>query len=278
MNKAFPWSNPNTASPDFWHTCLGIIPNGGAYYYQQDHTGVGGGFVGIYTFIAGSFINYQSREYPQVRLTDSLKQGHHYCIEFYESLTEQSGIANSDIGVYISDSAIFENSINHIPVIPQIENPVSNMLTDMVNWMKVSGIYLAHGGEQYITVGNFRDSASSHAVVVNAANYQFAYYLIDDVSVINCDSLFIDVNEINLNAVVSIYPNPVKDELIIDFKGYALEDVQVHILDMMGKMLTGNAGLWQNKIKIDTSSLAAGLYIAEIRSKNGIVAKKFFKE
>ena len=137
---------------------------------------------------------------------------------------------------------------------------------------------MALGGEQFVTIGNFNDSASSHSILVNSANNQFAYYLLDDVSVINCDSLFIDVNELNLSVATSLFPNPVKDVITIDFSGYALDDVEVRIINLLGKEEGIYHNKWCNKMKLNLENLLPGLYIAEIRSKNGVVCKKFLKE
>ena len=57
-----------------------------------------------------------------------------------------------------------------------------------MNWVKISGIYTAHGGEQYITIGNFKLDTQTDTLRVNTLGDYTAYY-IDDVSVIPLDSI-----------------------------------------------------------------------------------------
>ena len=274
---AYPWISPSLGTPDFYHSCNNGVPNSLPLFYQQDHSNTNGGYAAIGVF--NSYQNtFQGREYVQVKLIDSLHQGSHYCIEFYESLSDASGLAISDLGVYLSNLAVSQNNDSAFAVSPQIINANLNFLTDTVSWTKIGGIYTSFGGEQYITIGNFSDSSSSHAIVVNPLGYLYAYYLIDDVSIINCDSLFIDVNEINLSVATSLFPNPVKDVITIDFSGYALDDVEVRIINLLEKEEGIYHNKWCNKMKLNLENLLPGLYIAEIRSKNGVVCKKFLKE
>ena len=56
-------------------------------------------------------------------------------------------------------------------------------LTDKVNWMQISGTFVTTGGEDHITIGSFRDDASTNLTPVNGAWPGGTYYYIDDVSV-----------------------------------------------------------------------------------------------
>ncbi len=59
-------------------------------------------------------------------------------------------------------------------------NPV---ITDTLNWVKVSGLYTAARGEGYITIGNFKDDANTDTLDTGHGTYQGAYYHLDAVSV-----------------------------------------------------------------------------------------------
>jgi gliding motility-associated-like protein len=52
----------------------------------------------------------------------------------------------------------------------------------------MSAEYTAHGGEEYILVGNFRDSLTAELQVIDQFNTN-AYYFFDDFSLIECDSV-----------------------------------------------------------------------------------------
>jgi gliding motility-associated-like protein len=54
--------------------------------------------------------------------------------------------------------------------------------------MEVSGIYIAQGGERFITIGNFRDGIATNLQATNfGIGQETVYYYLDDVSVWYCD-------------------------------------------------------------------------------------------
>jgi hypothetical protein len=92
------------------------------------------------------------------------------------------------IGAYFSNAQLFESINSNLLVKPQILSDTSIFYADSVNWMKINGIYIANGGEEYLTIGNFYDNKHTdtlHLVKSNilpiGAIVHF-YYYIDDVS------------------------------------------------------------------------------------------------
>jgi gliding motility-associated-like protein len=169
------------------------VPNN-EWGYQYAHTG--NSYAGIITYLSQYDIcpicsNY--RNYIQVELTYPLISGTKYCVVFYVSLSDTSKYSCSNMGVYFSDSALFDNPNGTVKsnFTPQINNdPINNPLFDKVNWIKISGSFIAVGGEQYIIIGNFENDNSSYvdSVGSTASNSMVdalgAYYYIDDVSVL----------------------------------------------------------------------------------------------
>ena len=183
-----PWQNPSGGSPNYFNSCTTLQPDydvpQNMFGYQYAHSGTG--YAGIGVFIKD--IPYQNkREYIQVKLTDSLKANKKYLVKFYVSLSDSSCYAVDDIGLFFSDTAIHKSiyDASAFNVIPQIINPIGNIITDKINWTLISGIYTAQGGEQYITIGNFYDDANTDTLFVSGAITQGKYscYYIDDVSV-----------------------------------------------------------------------------------------------
>jgi hypothetical protein len=68
----------------------------------------------------------------------------------------------------------------------QIEHPPGNILAHTTGWTLLSGTYLAAGGEDHPTIGNFYDDATSAVVQQpsGSAPFHFAYYYIHDVKVL----------------------------------------------------------------------------------------------
>jgi outer membrane protein OmpA-like peptidoglycan-associated protein len=86
---------------------------------------------------------------------------------------------------------------------PQVVNPVGVSLVDTKGWQRVEGVFVAEGGEQYITLGNFFTAERSGYVEPDSLTQLLpgAYYYIDDVFVecLNCkppvtDDLNVDSN------------------------------------------------------------------------------------
>jgi hypothetical protein len=71
--------------------------------------------------------------------------------------------------------------------------------------------------------------------------------------------------------MISIYPNPVKNELKINMGGYT-QVVSVNVTDMYGRRIMSKT--FAGASSINTANLAAGVYMVAIRDKNGIVVKE----
>ena len=63
-------------------------------------------------------------------------------------------------------------------------------MSDTLNWKLIQGIYVANGGESFITIGNFNNDLTTDTITSNSTSlYDGAYYYIDDVSVIEISNL-----------------------------------------------------------------------------------------
>ena len=182
--RASPWYDPNGATPDYFNSCAPTssyvsIPNQLFGVWQYAHSGVG---------YAGFFArqNYGSnyREYIQVQLLDTLNNLQCYSVSFYTNLYNTLKIGTNNIGAYLSPIAVTSIAPNPIVATPQILLSGNPPIIDTINWVKISGIYQANGGEKYITIGNFNyDSTTTEQIIDASSPYNIAYYYIDDVSI-----------------------------------------------------------------------------------------------
>lgn len=79
----------------------------------------------------------------------------------------------------------------------------------------------------------------------------------------------VGINEVS-NAVISCYPNPVKDVLNLNSSS-TIEDIKV--INMVGQVvLTQKAG--SNSVTVNTSDLSAGIYTVQLKMADGIANKK----
>ena len=78
---------------------------------------------------------------------------------------------------------------------------------------------------------------------------------------------------------VAVYPNPVVDELSIDWSGVGIEDVSFNIVDCFGHKQKVNPALQYSRgMKIDVQALTPGTYFVKVFSKTGLLkVLKFVK-
>ncbi len=182
VNRCVSWLNPSgSATPDYMNAChTSVVVGVPVNVFGNQAARTGQAYMNVFTAIKTS--NY--REYVQAMLSSPLVAGQEYEVTFYVSLADGSNQATAQIGAHLSSSAVTAPFSQNLPFIPQVENPggTANVISDKTQWTKISGLMTAAGGEQFITIGNFRDVATTTAVP-SSGLHQGACYYIDDVSV-----------------------------------------------------------------------------------------------
>jgi len=146
---------------------------------------------------------YQWGEYIEVKLSKKLITNYTYCAEFYYSMTgvgAGSPPARYDmveLGILLTDTIVRRafgfgtNPPQNIYTSPQVSAMMGPNI-DTVNWIKVSGTFVAKGGEEYLTIGNFKKLDTLFGDV-------FTYIYIDDVSVYYCGP---DTTNISVDSLI----------------------------------------------------------------------------
>ncbi len=158
----------------------------GQYGFQYPHKG--NGMVESRIFDDGSF-GYVAYTYLQGRLVQTLVLGQSYCVTFYVVRGNTGDYAVNNIGAYLDGGYIDTTSHCYAPQTeysPQIVETA--IISDTLNWTKIQGSFVANGTEKFITIGDFFDTAHIAKIHIVSTG-TFAYYLIDDVSVIASDAL-----------------------------------------------------------------------------------------
>lgn len=271
-----PWNSiMPCGGSDYFNSCsngnsFGVPQNCGGY--ELAHSG--NAYAGVVTFITQ--VSY--RDYLQIHLTDSLKPNFKYYIEFYVSLADSLYYACNSMGAYFSYDSITGTLCNPLPYIPQINNPTSNLLTNKNGWTKISGRFTANGGEKYLIIGNFNDDANSDTMYVGGApsstvDWRYAYYYIDDVTVI-CDTMD-GLNEIENNYTFRIFPNPAKEEFNIELLGQNKNfgNIKFELYGSLGKKLI-SVNLDNFITTISAKELSNGVYYCRIIINNNAINDK----
>ena len=253
------WSGSNGGTSDYFNSCADLntsvsIPlNAGGNQLTRS----GSGYAGIATYYVGADV----REYLQTKLDSVLLPSHKYCAKFFVSLLDTQKVACNNIGMYFSDTAIHSTNQLVFNVIPQINNDiVSNPLTDKTGWTMVSGSFIANGGEQYITIGNFVDDANSDTVHVAGGCCAGSGYYIDDVSVVDCT--YDGIDEITGDKMhFKLYPNPNNGNMVLEYKIGDNETGEIEIYDLAGKLISSHVfNSSSTTLLVNENNLDAGAY------------------
>lgn len=177
------WYSPTEGTSDYFNSCnSGVGINNAST--PENFAGFqlplnGEGYVGFYAYSLNTPpCNY--KEYVQTKLIQPLSQGKKYKIELYVSLANNSTAAIEKIGLHFSNSIITKNNPCPIELTPQISSD-NGFINDTLNWTKISDSFIAEGGEQYLTIGNFEELPILQPIVpdsISLGDY-FVYYYID---------------------------------------------------------------------------------------------------
>ncbi len=274
--SCYPWFLATSANVDYFsetNQCWSYSAPESVFGFQYARTGVAYCGLGVYENLP-QFYNY--REYLEGVLVDTLKAGHIYCVSFYVVNGNFNRYYSASIGVYFSTDSVYDQStIYNLSYVPQIINS-NGIIYDTLNWVQVSGTFVAVGGEKFITIGNFYDDNNtildSSIIGINQT-----YLYIDDVSVVDCT---VGINELeNYQLQFFISPNPVKNKLLIQLTKSNSEIRKLEIVNVLGEIvLSTNNFQLQNKIETDVGFLKSGVYFVKVFSDKGISVKKFIKE
>jgi hypothetical protein len=274
MYLAYPWIDPvpATNTAEYFNECspfgttVSIPNNFGGYQYAKN----GKGYAGINTYVK----TFSFRCYIQSILTDTLITGEVYCLSFYVNCANKVNYAIDAIGAYVSKTAVTCGSaaclLNYIP---QVSNPVGNVITDTANWTKISGSFVATGGEKYITIGNFKNNASTDTVKINTLYQDESYYYIDSVTLMLCSDTAISVKEINNEKFkIKLFPNPSNGTITLNYTIKQSDVAAIKIYDLTGKLITDyklNAST--DQMQINNADLNNGIYMYDVIVNNKTV-------
>jgi hypothetical protein len=186
VGYANPWTGTNNSS-DYFNSCApsGFLSvpsqSSGSFQYAQQ----GNAFAGLW-MLNGYGNDY--REYLQVLLLDTLENNECYFVRFYINLHNQTMYAVNNFGVYFSNSS-FSTTWGPAPYSPQIITFQNSIINDTADWISIAGVYISNGGEQYISLGNFKNDLNTDTLNTGNGTYPGAYYYFDNISVIPIDSI-----------------------------------------------------------------------------------------
>lgn len=254
------WYIASNSSPDYYSTVFGpgACSNGVPLGNQVPRSG---------DFMAGlwgSQTGSPTREYIQARLLEPLIEDSVYCVEMYVLRIETSPLAINRFGIMLSEDSLTDYSISTVlsgGIL--LSSPTDEFLTDTEEWMQLSWIYEAEGGEEYITLGNFwEEDELEYLSVPGTESFPLAYYHVDDVYIVECPPTSV----IEENLSISIGPNPVMDILRVVSSG---TQMTWRLFSLYGRLLQ-RGNFFQEGI-ISMGDLPSSLYILELTDASGAI-------
>lgn len=258
------WSvvhNTGLASPDYYNACnqgafVGVPSNGVGYQPAYE----GNAYSGIATYY-GVLPNF--REYIQTHLSSPLLAGHSYLVSFMTSRAEGHGMASNNLGAVLSSSPLEGNgTYAAIHAMPQLNH--TTVITNENAWTEISGPYVAVGGEEYLTIGNFFEDEQTTILEMDASTLA-AYYLIDYVSVTPVN---LGINTAAQTAF-TVYPNPFETEIQID-SPLINKLTNISIVSTLGQVIN----VIPEQGKINLSALSSGIYNLILSTSEGYIVRK----
>ena len=183
------WTPGTSGTSDYYNTCVidpnppaGFVPSVPINFFGTQEPNTGNGYTGMW---AHTGPNTHANEYIQTILTEPLVAGECYDVEMFVSPGESyPDYGMSHFGMFISVDPPVELPGNILIEDAQIY--FEDLVLDTVNWVPLTGTYVATGGEQYLTIGNFFEIGVYDIALLGQDNGQSpeaAYYFVDDVRI-----------------------------------------------------------------------------------------------
>ncbi|MDO9257588.1 MAG: T9SS type A sorting domain-containing protein [Bacteroidales bacterium] len=136
----------------------------------------------------------------------------------------------------------------------------------------------------YAIAGIKKLTFASGNMIVNKENGNTTSYELDSLCYLNFgNNLYTGIPTIGAerNSAITLYPNPVNDQLHIQYESATTEDIQLKITDILGRLVlqkTISSHSGTNEITIPVEQLPQGLYLCSLRNGNKLEINKFLKQ
>ncbi len=260
-------------TPDFFDACASSGTGyNNIYGYQQPRTGY------AYTGIAMYWNTFPySKEQIGVQLISPMVIGVKYFVTFYVSLAYnaiQENIAVSKIGARFT-TYTYHDSTGQIPFNNDAQVYTNSIITDSINWVKISGSFIADSAYQYLSIGAFFDNAHTDTIQLPYQIVpQISYYYLDDVCVstdsLTCNGNGDGINENTLPKPISLFPSPNCGTFTLQYNLSAAGSLR--ITDLLGREVYAYNLLNRSGQETVTLLLGQGIYFWQVLQEQSVYA------
>jgi outer membrane protein OmpA-like peptidoglycan-associated protein len=177
------WFSPTEGSPDIYLNNQSTDWMHNAQGLGLDETSFGKTMIGITTYVPAYSKKVHKREYISVHLKKSIKTGNRYRLEFWIK-NPKKAFASSHIGILMTEDSLYIQTEKVINTIPQFE---IDSILNAPKWRKIVYEFTATESFNYLTIGSFAPKDSIDHIWRVKRPSQFAYYYIDNISLIELE-------------------------------------------------------------------------------------------
>ena len=241
----------------------------------------GNAYVGLVTVALPTFID--TREFLTQTMKYDLSADEEYYFECWVSPFDNLRRVCHNIGITFTEDQQLLECVVDCPI--YVENDSGNPLTDKALWTKVSGTFVANGGERVIHIGNFRPDSLSEMEWVSGGStdtvewWDRPYYYIDDVWLSHVDSMgYVGSPPAPQRGEFKVWPNPARDVVRLEVQSSDFESLShqlkgVMVADVMGREIH-RCALNDRVLKLDVGSWENGVYMVNLWDDKGTVRRQ----
>ena len=269
MSNCKNWSSV-TPSPDYFNSCnygeMSIPGNLKGYQYASQ----GKAYVGLFTYYG---YLPDTREIIQGELKTELELNKKYFFSFKVSMAEGSAYATNNIGIAFS-VAPFPDFVNKIIHRNNAKSKGNEVIKDSVNWVTISGSFVADSNYRYIQIGNFYSDSLTDTVNINLTKWLLSYYYLDEMCISSDSSTCIEKlgsnSQLN-DSEIKMYPNPFQNSVIVELNNTGSRK-NIYIYNSNSQLIFKD--VFFEHIDINTSNFPPGLYSILVTDSEGTVKTK----
>ena len=223
----------------------------------------------LYAFASGGSGNYSFEWTPQTGLNDPNIQNP---VASPVTTTTYSVTADDGNSTVTDDVTVTVYPLPETPTITQQGNSLVSSATEGNQWYDSNGMIPGATGQVY-----YPNATDNYYVIVTSQN--------------GCESdpsntiyyIYTGIPELFNGEMVNVYPNPVRDKLVIDYAIRSASDVKVILYNSFGQMVRtlsekSNQKAGTHRIDLKASGLGTGLWFIRIETEEYSVMKKIVSQ
>lgn len=183
------WFGANRGSSDICNKSCNGVAYAPRNINGEQYPLCGDGYAGIVLKARNLDWHWDYQEYLQTKLLQKLNPNQKYCLKFYMSLADIEHYAAENVEALLP--ARRKRSFSKSMLTDEnafAMHYAGGILSDKDNWMEVSKIYTATGGEKYLTIGRFSHVPYYKVPVekkyAKKRNQSNSYYYVDNVTLV----------------------------------------------------------------------------------------------